>query len=191
MTPTTNKLCYALTFGYIAAYGATLLSYIGRNLGTLGQLSLPSGSAIASYSATMAEGANRLIPITSTVFGSMGVGCSVAGMSCKNNCKLVQIIAVWALSTGLAPSLPAHISPWVERVGRGFLVVSLPMNEYCFHKNHFRNPTIYFLLISELARTGLSSLVPGGQWIEPVAGLGVLASVTAFDIRIWLKKPSQ
>lgn len=163
------------------AFLTTGLAYGTRQLGTLGQLALPSGSALASYSATMAEIANRALPITSVALGGAALTTHFADMRCKKRCLSLPIVGVWALSIGLAPLLPAHIGPWVERMGRGFFAISSPINQYFYHKeDEFKRPTGWLGSIAELAGAGLFSPLPGGQWIEPIAGLGAIASLVAF-----------
>lgn len=167
------------------AFVATGLTYGARQLGNLGQLALPSGSALASYSTTTAAIANRLLPISSVVLGGAALTVHFTGQGCKmERCREIPILGVWALSTGLAPLLPAHITPWMERAGRGFFAISSPINLYLFHREStFKDLSGWLFSIAELAGVGLFSPLPGSQWVEPFAGLGTIASLMLFKVR--------
>lgn len=158
------------------AFFATGLVYGARYLGKLGQLSLPSGSAIVSYSVKAVEGADRLFPITSTVFGGVAFASYFnEELRCEAKCQGLVATAIFGLSIGLVSLLPAHISSWAKPSCHIFRAIAAPINFYFYHKEELRNPENWLIPIAELGTAGLFSPLSFGGWIEPIAGLSGMA----------------
>lgn len=161
---------------YRVAFVGTGLVYGIGHLGRLGQLALPSGSAIASYSVKAVEGADWLFPITSTVLGGAAFAMHFnEKLLCPKKCQGYLIAGIFGLSIGLASLLPSDMGRWVRSISHIFRAIAGPTNAYLYHRDKFISPGELLISIAELTTAGLFSSLPGSQWIEPIAGLGGFA----------------
>lgn len=160
---------------------STGLIYGARQLGAVGQLTLPSGSALASYAIKVTDGASWLLPIAKSALGLGIIAARIAGQnpccSKTRKCESFLLAGVSALVGGLTPLLPAKMGLLVGQVNQGLFALSLPVNGKYYHNELIpTHPGLFLISITEIARVGLLPAFPGSQWAEPLLGLGGMAT---------------
>lgn len=162
--------------GLTTFYLLTGATYGAYQLGRLGELALPANSTLALYSTKMANLSRILFPCLAAPLGLFSCAAHFKGFKeAPKKIDGLPALAVWGLSTGLAPLLPLPFSSWLNRIASGSMALNCLWWTASLGKIDRRiQASALFFSAAHLAATGLLSTVPGSQWIEPLSALTAL-----------------